>query len=126
MWVTPADVIVDLGSSAAPDVDDPRLIMCTDAANAWAFRKRFEAGYVDDADIVPDASVKLGTVRAAVVWYRNRGAADSFTSFDELAGFTPTGIMGEINRLLGIGRGRVDNPPADAAVTPLRRRVWVP
>ena len=112
-WITPADVVVGLGPSGAPDVDDAWLLMVTPAANGWAFRKRAEAGYVDDPETAPTADAKLATVLYAVALYRERASTDSYPSFSELEGFTsvaPAGSLGQINRLLGIGKGQVDTP----------------
>jgi len=118
-WTT-VDAVVDaLGETV--DVDDPNLPAVVDAANAWAFRKRFEAGYVDDPDVAPDGAVAYGTTLRAVGLYRQRGSADSYASFEDLSTFAPVGAMGEINRLLGVGRGRVDTP-ADLTAVPLRGR----
>jgi len=101
-WVTAADVESALGS--AP-VDVAYLNMCVGAANSWAFRRRATAGYKDDPDVVPDSAVALGTTLYAQALYRERGAVDSYASFEELAaGFAPTGTSTQINRLLGIGK----------------------
>jgi hypothetical protein len=127
-WITAADVIVGLGPSAAPDVDDEWLVMCTGAANSWAFRKRAEAGYVDDPTVVPMADAKLATVLYGVALFREKASTDSYPSFSELEGFSPVapaGSLGQINRLLGVGKGQVDTPLTDLLdpVTMRRRRL---
>lgn len=102
--------------------DDPWLNDCIAAANAWAPRKRAEAGYVDDPDVAPSEDVAQGTTMYAVALVRERGSADSFASFEELSSFAQVGSMGQVKRLLGIGRAAVDKPPGAAAVAARRRR----
>lgn len=119
-WITAADVTVALGDRTVIDTD--WLDAVTPAADAWAQRKRREAGYVDDDPAVaPSPDVKTGTVLYAVALYRERSSADSFQSFDELAaGPVVVGAMGQIKRLLGIGRPAVDAPVSLSAAR-LRR-----
>ena len=108
-WITAADVTVALGATTVIDV--AWLDQVVPAADAWAQRKRSEAGYTDDPAIAPSSDVKLGAVLYAVALYRERASADSFASFDELAaGPVVVGAMGQIKRLLGIGRAAVDAP----------------
>jgi hypothetical protein len=124
VWITTADVTVALGDTTV--IDDAWLVDVTAAADAWAQRKRVEAGYIDDAELVPGPDVKTGTVLYAVALYRERASADSYASFDELAaGPIVVGALGQVRRLLGIGRAQVDTVPADelAAYRARRRRV---
>jgi hypothetical protein len=102
-WITDADVEDVIGVVA--DVDF--LTMVTDAANDWAYRRRFEAGYMDNPTVAPGSSAKLGTVMYAVALYREKGSVDSFQSFQQMPMVAPTGTMGQILRLLGIGKPRV-------------------
>jgi len=120
-WITSADVTVALGASTV--IDTAWLDQVVPAADAWAQRKRAEAGYADDTpDVAPSADVKLGATLYAVALYRERASADSFTSFDELAaGPVVVGAMGQIKRLLGIGKAQVDRP---VSVTAARLRRW--
>jgi hypothetical protein len=109
-WTDEARVARALGPQAATD---PYVADCVAAANAWAPRKRAEAGYVDDPEIPPSEDVALGTTLYAVALYNERGATDSHASFQDLTGYLPaTGSLGQINRLLGIGKGQVDTPLA--------------
>lgn len=103
-------------------IDTAWLDQVVPAADAWAQRKRAEAGYTDDDPAAaPSPDVKTGTVLYAVALYRERASADSFVSFDELAaGPVMVGAMGQIRRLLGIGRAAVDRPVSLSAVR-LRR-----
>jgi len=104
-WTDVARVARALGPQAT---GDPYVDDCVAAANVWAPRKRQQAGYTgDDPDIAPGEDVALGTTLYAVALFHERGATDSHASFQDLAGFTPaSGSLGQINRLLGIGKGR--------------------
>jgi hypothetical protein len=130
LWTDTVRVARWLGPSVSPD--DAFLADCVDAANAWAWRKRQEAGYSTDvADIPPSDDVTLGTTMYAGMLYRERGSDDSFASFDESAGFAQTGGYARVKQLLGIGRAQVDRPPPLPIVNLLRQpisrgRVWVP
>jgi hypothetical protein len=121
-YTTPALIVEALGPSAAPALDDPYLVNVAAAANAWTSRKRREAGYVDEA-VPPDppvpvgADVTFGATLYGVALWRERASTDSFPSFEEMASFAPTaGTLGQIKRLLGIGRAAVDAPRAPGAV----------
>jgi hypothetical protein len=113
-WTDQARVLRALGPQALPD---PYIDDCVASANAWAPRKRAQAGYTgpdggpEDPVVAPSEDVALGTTLYAVALYNERASTDSHASFTDLAGFTPTGTMGQINRLLGVGRGAVDLPP---------------
>jgi len=130
-WTSPALVILALGPSAAPAGDDAYLAMAVAAANAWAWRKRREAGYADDdTDEAPAPSpdVGYGTTLYAVALWRERATTAGYPSFTDLADFAPPGgSMGQIRRLLGIGRAAVDAPypPEDVAAARVRRAPWV-
>lgn len=107
-WITSANVTEFLGIATATANDTAFLATCVAAANMWAYRKRVEANYHDDVDLVPDAAVKLGTVLYAAGLYRERGSVDSFASFEEMSsGQPPFGSMGRIKQLLGINRPSV-------------------
>ena len=106
-WITSADVTQWLGISAATANDTAFIATCVSAANVYCYRIRHEAGYHDDADAVPDSSVKLGTVMYAATLYRERGSVDSFASFDQMGGAVPFGTMSRIKQLLGVGRPQI-------------------
>jgi hypothetical protein len=133
VWTDPDALAAMVGPGVTVDPADEWVIACCDAANAAAFRKRAEAGYVDDPDPAapaPSPDVAMGaTIWAAALW-RERASTDSYQSFDELETFAPTGgSWGTIKRLLGIGRAQVDatvTPTAGAvAVLRRRRRAWI-
>lgn len=106
-WIVAADVLAWLGISVATANDTAFVSACTDAANAFAFRRRVSAGYFDSLTTVPGADVKQGTILYAGALYRERGSVDSFASFNELGAPAPIGSMGQIMRLLGINRAQV-------------------
>jgi hypothetical protein len=130
-WTTPELVAAAFGPSGPAD-DDPFLVdLVVPAANAAAWRKRHEAGYVDPDDDeapAPSADVAMGTTLWAVALYRERASTESFASFTDLGSYTPTGSWGQIKRLLGIGRARTDGLADEDLVTlrarRRRRRLW--
>ena len=107
-WILAADVLSWLGISVATANDTAFVGVCTDAANAWAYKARKMAGYqAESLSTAPSSAVKLGTVMYAGALYRERGSVDSFASFGELGAPAPIGSMGQIMRLLGIRRSQV-------------------
>tara|TARA_R110000868_G_scaffold115788_3_gene308915 strand:+ start:184 stop:777 length:594 start_codon:yes stop_codon:yes gene_type:complete len=106
-WTTSTIIEKLLGySPTGNDLD--YLEYCSDAANGWAWARRQQAGYTTDVPtVVPDAQVQLGTSMYGMVLYRERGSVDSFSSFDGTPTAGQFGSMGQINRLLGIGRSQV-------------------
>lgn len=107
-WIVAADVLAWLGIDTATANDTAFVTTCVNASNAWCYRKRREAGYVDSMSTVPSADVKLGTVMYAATLYRERGSVDSFASFDSMAiGASPSATLGRIMQLLGCGRAQV-------------------
>ena len=107
-WIVAADVLSWLGISVATANDTTFVGVCTDAANAWAYKARKMAGYQGESlSTVPSSAVKLGVTMLAASYYRERGSVDSFASFQDMAITAPTGTMGQIMRLLGIRRSQV-------------------
>lgn len=106
-WVSISDVMSWLGITVATANDTQFVGACTEAANAFAFRRRKAAGYFDSLSTVPGADVKQGTILYAGALYRERGSVDSYASFTDLGSPTPIGSMGQIMRLLGINRAQV-------------------
>jgi hypothetical protein len=96
-----------LGIASATSNDTAFITSCVSAANAYAYRRRREAGYFDSLTTVPGGDVKLGTVMFAGSLYRERGSVDSFASFDQMGTPVPFGSNGQINRLLGVNRSQV-------------------
>ena len=106
-WVTAASVVAWLGIAAATANDTAFITTATNAANAFAFRRRRESGYFDSLTTSPGADVTLGTTMYAATLYRERGSVDSFQSFDAMGGAVPFGTNGQVNKLLGVNRAQV-------------------
>lgn len=106
-WIVAADVTEFLGIAAATANDTAYITTCLNAANAFASRRRREAGYWDSLNVAPSADVKLGTTLYAASLYRERGSVDSFQSFDSMTMPQPGTTMGRILQLLGCGRPQV-------------------
>ncbi len=106
-WIVNNDVVERLGIASATANDTAFITSCVSAANAYAYRRRREAGYFDSLTTVPGGDVKLGTVMFAGSLYRERGSVDSFASFEQMGNPVPFGSSGQINRLLGVNRSQV-------------------
>jgi hypothetical protein len=104
-WATVDDVLAFLRIAPATAQDLAEVGACTDAANAWCFRRRGTAGYFDDPAIVPGPDVLRAVVLLAGELYREGGGTDGFPSFAELPpGIDPGGTFSQVKRLLGVNR----------------------
>lgn len=106
-WVDDQDVLDWLGIDPATQNDSDFVTLCTDAANAWAWNRRREAGYSDSLTVTPSQSVFLGTIMYAATLYRERGSVDGYSSFTELGSSLPMLTLGRIYQLLGVNRSQV-------------------
>jgi hypothetical protein len=106
-WCDVADLTEFLGIAGATANDTAFMTTSVNAANAYCFKRRSQAGYKDDLVNVPDAAVLAGTVLMAASLYRERGSIDSFASFQDMTISAPVASMGRINSLLGIKRAQV-------------------
>lgn len=106
-WIDETDVTDWLGIEAATANDEAFISVATGAANAWAYRRRREAGYFDALNVAPGDDAKLGTIMYAGALYRERGSVDSFASFEQMGPAMPFGSSSQINRLLGINRSQI-------------------
>lgn len=106
-WTTSGNVTEFLGIAAATANDTAYIATCVSAANAWAFRKRVEAGYFDSPTTSPSSDVTLGTTLYAAALYRERGSIDSFQTFETMPPAGAQFNMGRIHQLLGINRSQV-------------------
>ena len=106
-WIAASDVLSWLGIAVSTANDTLFVGACTDAANAFAFRRRKESNYYDSLTVVPGADVKLATTMLAGSLFRERGSVDSFASFEAMNIPGTVGSMGQINRLLGVNRSVV-------------------
>lgn len=106
-WADVTQVEGFLGVTPAEQGDEDWLAACVDAANEWAFRRRFAAGYSDSPVLAPTPDCTTAVCLYAGALYRERGSIDSYQSFADMGQpVTPVGTMGQIMRLLGISRAR--------------------
>jgi len=106
-WITAGNIEDWLGIGTATAADLAFLTQCAAAANAFGYRRRREAGYVDNLSSSPSGDVTLGVIQYGGMLYRQRGSIDSFASFDGMGGGAVTGLNGVIKQLLGIDRPQV-------------------
>jgi hypothetical protein len=107
-WVTAQNILDWLGIAVATASDQTFVTQCAAAANAFSYRRRQEAGYLQDSlTTAPSDDVKLGTIQYGGMLYRQRGSIDSFAQFDTNSMNPVTGLSGVIKQLLGIDRPQV-------------------
>lgn len=107
-WTTVAQVQEWLGIDSASANDTAFLTKCVSAANAFCYRRRVEAGYLQDSlTVSPGGDVTLGTIMYGATLYRERGSVDSFASFDAMGSPVIPSTMGRILQLLGCNRPQV-------------------
>lgn len=106
-WITAANIEDWLGIGTATAADTTFLTQCAAAANAFCYRRRQEAGYVDSLTTSPSGDVTLGTIQYGGALYRQRGSIDVFASFTEMGTAPTTGLSPIIKQLLGISRPQV-------------------
>ena len=106
-WITAGNIEDWLGIGTATAADTTFLTQCAAAANAFAYRRREEAGYKDALGTSPSGDVTLGCIQYGGMLYRQRGSIDSFASFGDGGAVTVTGLSGVIKQLLGIDRPQV-------------------
>lgn len=107
-WIT-ADQIEDyLGIPLTSAGDAAFLVQCAAAANAFAYRRRIEAGYLQDSlTTSPGGDVTLGTIMVGAAYYRQRGSYNNIASFDGMGNPPASGITPMVMQLLGINRPQV-------------------
>jgi hypothetical protein len=103
-WITQQNVLDWLGISVATAGDQTFVTTCAAAANAFCFRRRQEASYIDSLTTVPSQDVYLGTVMYAGMLYKSRGTVDVFSSYQDMGQTPVVGMNGQIKQLLGIDR----------------------
>jgi len=106
-WITAQNIEDWLGIGTATAADTTFLTQCAAAANAFCYRRRQEAGYVDSLTTSPSGDVTLGTIQYGGALYRQRGSIDVFASFTEMGTAPTTGLSPIIKQLLGISRPQV-------------------
>ena len=103
-WVTDQQIEDWLGFTSVSAADAAFLVQCAAAANAFCYRRRQEAGYVDSLTTSPSGDVTLGTIMYGGALYRQRSSINEFASFTEMGSATPTGLSAIMKQLLGIPR----------------------
>lgn len=84
------------------------ITQSVEAANAFAYRRRQEAGYLTDViDEVPNEAVFLGTLMIAAAYFRQQGSYTALASFDGMGTPPATGVSPMVMQLLGINRPQV-------------------
>ena len=107
-WINNAAVEEYLGVTFTAASDTGYLTKCVAAANAFAYRRRYEAGYLQDSlTTSPGGDATLGTIMVAAAYFRQRGAYNSLANFDGMGLAPPQGITPMIMQLLGINRPQV-------------------
>jgi len=106
-WITATNIEDWLGIGTATAADTTFLTQCASAANAFCYRRRQEAGYIDSLTSSPSGDVTLGTIQYGGALYRQRGSIDVFASFSEMGTAPTTGLSPIIKQLLGISRPQV-------------------
>lgn len=101
-WITGTDIANWLNISPSAG-DTTYLTQCAAAANAYAYRRRIEAGYLDSLTTVPGEDVKLGTVMIGGSYFRQRSAFNTIATYDQL-GIPTTGLSPMVLQLLGISK----------------------
>jgi hypothetical protein len=107
LWIDEDDVADWLGIEVATSSETDFLEICAQSSNDFCYRRRRESGYVDPLATPPSEDVKLGCVMYAGALYRQRGAIDSFASFDGMSTAQIVGLAPIIKQLLGIDRPQV-------------------
>jgi hypothetical protein len=84
------------------------LVQCAAAANAFAYRRRVEAGYLQDSlTTSPGGDVTLGTIMIGAAYFRQQGSYTALASFDGMGVPPANGITPMVLQLLGINRPQV-------------------
>ena len=106
-WITAQNILDWLGITVATAGDQTFTTTCAAAANAFCYRRRYEAGYVDSLTTVASQDVFLGSVMYGAALYKARGSVDVFSSFQDMGQTPVVGMNGQIKQLLGIDRPAV-------------------
>jgi len=107
-WITGTNISdylqIPLTSAGAATL----LTQCAAAANAFAYRRRVEAGYLQDSlTTSPGGDVTLGTIMIGAAYFRQQGSFTTLASFDGMGAPPSTGVTPMVMQLLGINRPQV-------------------
>ena len=107
-WVNATDIEDYVGIGTASMDEAAFLTLCAAAFNALAYRRRYEAGYLQDSlTTVPSADVKLGTIMIGAAYFRQKGSFNTIATFDGMGAPPSTGVTPMVMQLLGINRPQV-------------------
>jgi hypothetical protein len=107
-WVTATDIEDYVGIGTASIEEAAFLTQCAAACNAFAYRRRYEAGYLQDSlSTAPSGDVKLGTIMIGAAYYRQKGSYSQIATFDGMGAPPSTGVTPMVMQLLGINRPQV-------------------
>lgn len=107
-WITGTQIEDYLGIPLTSADDAAFLTQCAAAANAFAYRRRVEAGYLEDSlTTSPGGDVTLGTIMIGSAYFRQRGSFNTIASFDGMGAPPASGVTPMIMQLLGINRPQV-------------------
>jgi hypothetical protein len=107
-WITAAMIEDYLGIPLTSVDDATFLTQCAAAANAFAYRRRYESGYLQDSlTTSPGGDVTLGTVMIGAAYFRQRGSYNTIASFDGLGAPPANGVSPMVMQLLGVNRPQV-------------------
>jgi len=107
-WVTATDIEDYVGIITATAEESAFLTQCASACNAFAYRRRYEAGYLQDSlSTAPSGDVKLGTIMIGAAYFRQKGSFNSIATFDGMGAPPSNGVTPMIMQLLGVNRPQV-------------------
>tara|TARA_R110000868_G_scaffold186452_1_gene428916 strand:- start:5492 stop:6124 length:633 start_codon:yes stop_codon:yes gene_type:complete len=107
-WIDDDMIQEYVGLTSVTAEDASLLVTCAAAANAFAYRRRLEAGYLSDSQTtVPSGDVLLGTIMIGAAYFRQRGSFNTIASFDGMGIAPSNGVTPMIMQLLGINRPQV-------------------
>jgi hypothetical protein len=107
-WITAAQIEDYIGLELTGVDDAAFLVQCAAAANAFAYRRRVESGYLSESlSTSPSADVTLGTIMVGAAYFRQRGSFNTIASFDGMGVAASNGITPMVLQLLGINRPQV-------------------
>lgn len=105
-WITGQELATYLGLTYASD--SAFFTQCAAAASHFCYRRRLEAGYLQDTSgTAPSEDVKTGTLMVGMAIYRQRGSIDTFASFTDMGAPQTFGLAPLAKQLLGIPRPAV-------------------
>ena len=107
-WITGSQIEDYIGLELTGVDDAAFLVQCAAAANAFAFRRRTESGYLQQSlSTSPSSDVTLGTIMVGAAYFRQRGSFNTIASFDGMGVAASNGITPMVMQLLGINRPQV-------------------